>query len=164
MITEPGKAFIMGGTYRVPVLMNLLPKTFLNDLKRDSTFNEAGFEREYCSKWTGSVEDAFFDGEKFDRNRILLQPENEYSGRSSDRAYYVLGVDVGRVGCQTVITVVKVTPQVDGSSIKNLVNIFAFTEKHFEDQAIQIKKLYYKYKARRVVIDGMGLIISSIYK
>lgn len=47
MITEPGKAFIMGGTYRVPVLMNLLPKTFLNDLKRDSTFNEAGFEREY---------------------------------------------------------------------------------------------------------------------
>jgi hypothetical protein len=35
------------------------------------------------SKWTGTVEDAFFDGEKFDRNRILQKPEYEYSGRSS---------------------------------------------------------------------------------
>lgn len=33
---------------------------------------------------------------------------------------------------------------------------------HFEDQAIKLKKLYYKYKARRLVIDangvGLGLI------
>lgn len=28
---------------------------------------------------------------------------------------------------------------------------------HFEDQAIHIKKLYFKYKARKVVIDGNGL-------
>ena len=47
MITEPDKAFVMGGTYRVPVLMGLLPRNFLNDLKNDSTFNEASFEREY---------------------------------------------------------------------------------------------------------------------
>lgn len=47
MITEPDKAFIMGGTYRVPILMKLLPKNFVEDLKRDSTFNEASFEREY---------------------------------------------------------------------------------------------------------------------
>ena len=47
MITEPDKAFIMGGTYRVPILMGLLPRSFLNDLKRDTTFNEASFEREY---------------------------------------------------------------------------------------------------------------------
>jgi hypothetical protein len=47
MVIEPGKAFVMGGTYRIPVLVGMLPKTFLNDLKRDSTFNEAGFEREY---------------------------------------------------------------------------------------------------------------------
>lgn len=47
MIIEPDKAFVMGGTYRVPILMGLLPKTFVGDLKRDSTFNEASFEREY---------------------------------------------------------------------------------------------------------------------
>lgn len=157
MVIEPGKAFVMGGTYRIPMLMKLLPRSFLNDLKRDPTFNEAGFEREYASKWTGNVEDAFFNSEKFDRNRILNQPEKQYSGRSSDRTYYVLAVDVGRTGCQTVITVIKVTPQVDGSSIKNIVNIIASVEEHFEDQAIRIKKLFYLYKARRIVIDANGL-------
>ena len=99
MIIEPGKAFIMGGTYRIPVLMGLLPRSFLSDLRRDSTFNEASFEREYSSKWSGNVENAFFSGEKFDRNRILLQPEYEYSGRSTDRSYYILGIDIGRKGC-----------------------------------------------------------------
>lgn len=109
------------------------------------------------SKWTGSVEDAFFNGEKFDRNRILALPEKEYSGKSSDKAFYVLGVDVGRKDCQTVISVIKVRPQLDGSSLKNLVNIYTFQEEHFEDQAIKIKKLYYAYRAKRIAIDGNGL-------
>jgi hypothetical protein len=110
MIVDPKKAFIMGGTYRIPVLLGLQPKSFIEDLKRDSTFNQASFGREYESKWTGSVENAFFNGDKFDRNRILQKPEKEASGRSNKNAYYVLSVDVGRRGCQTVICVIKVTP------------------------------------------------------
>lgn len=157
MIIHPDKAFIMGGTYRVPQLMGLLPSTFVSDLKRDSTFNEASFEREYGSHWTGNVENAFFSGEKFDRNRILRQPEYEASGRSSTQAYYILSVDVGRKGCQSVVCVFKVTPQTQGASIKSLVNIYTFEEEHFGRQAINIKKLYYQYKARRVIIDGNGL-------
>ena len=107
---EPDKAFIMGGTWRIPVLLGLQPKNFIEDLKKDSTFNEASFGREYESKWTGSVEDAYFDGEKFDRNRILQKPEKENSGRSNRNAYYVLSVDVGRKGCQSIICVLKITP------------------------------------------------------
>ena len=72
MVTRPDLAFIMGGTWRVPVLLGLQPKNFVNDLRNDSTFNEASFGREYESRWTGTVEDAFFDGERFDRCRKLL--------------------------------------------------------------------------------------------
>ena len=162
MVIEPDKAFIMGGTWRIPVLLGLQPKNFISDLKKDSTFNEASFGREYESKWTGTVENAFFDGERFDRNRILQKPENEASGRSSKGAFYVLSVDVGRKGCQTVICVFKVTPQPQGSSIKSLVNIYDLNEDHFEDQAIKIKKLFYKYNARRVVIDANGLGIGLL--
>lgn len=162
MLIEPDKAFVMGGTWRIPVAIGLQPKNFINDLKKDSTFNEASFGREYESKWSGTVEDAFFDGEKFDRNRILQKPENEWSGRSSSQAYYILSVDVGRKGCQSVICVFKVTPQPQGTSIKNLVNIYTIEDGHFEDQAIKIKKLFYKYKARRVVIDGNGLGIGLL--
>ena len=157
MITEPDKAFVMGGTYRVPILMGLLQKNFVEDLRRDPTFNEASFEREYCSHWTGNVEDAFFSGEKFDRNRILKQPEYEASGRASAQAYYILSVDVGRFKCQTVICVFKVTPQAQGASIKSLVNIYAYEAEHYGLQALRIKKLYYKYNAKRIIIDANGL-------
>ena len=162
MVTEPEKAIIMGGTWRIPVLMKLLDKTFLQDLKKDGTYNEASFSREYESKWSGTVEDAFFNGEAFDRNRQLQKPENEHSGRSSAQSFYVLSADVGRKGCDTVVCVFKVTPQSMGGAFKSLVNIYTFADEHFEDQAIKLKKLYYKYKAKRLVIDANGLGIGLV--
>lgn len=152
----------MGGTYRIPILMKLLDKNFIKDLKMDGTFNESSFDREYESKWSGSVEDAFFSSEVFDRNRILNQPEHESSGRSSKQAYYVLSADVGRKGCDTVVCVFKVTPQPQGAAIKTLVNIYTLTDEHFEDQAIKLKKLFYKYNAQRLVIDANGLGIGLV--
>ena len=161
-ITRPDLFCIMGGTWRIPVLMHLLDKNFVRDLKLDGTFNESSFDREYESKWSGTIEDAFFRAEQFDRNRILKQPEYEYSGRSMKSAYYILAVDVGRKGCDTVVCVFKVTPQTAGVSLKTLVNIYTLHDEHFEDQAITLKKLFYKYKARRIVIDGNGLGIGLV--
>ena len=161
-IVKPQQSIIMGGTYRIPVLMKLLDANFIKDLKMDGTFNESSFDREYESKWSGTVEDAFFNAEIFDRNRILNQPEYEASGRNSKLASYVLAVDVGRKGCDSVICVFKVTPQSQGGSIKSLVNIYTLSDEHFEDQTIKLKKLYYKYNADRLVIDGNGLGIGLI--
>ncbi|MBE5925723.1 MAG: hypothetical protein E7270_02005 [Lachnospiraceae bacterium] len=132
-ITQPEKFCIMGGTWRIPVAMHLLDKNFIRDLKLDGTFNEMSFAREYESQWSGTIEDAFFRTEQFDRNRILKQPEYEYSGRSTKSAYYVLSVDVGRKGCDTVCCVFKVTPQTAGSSFKTLVNIYTIHNEHFEE-------------------------------
>ena len=146
----------MGGTYRIPVLVKLLDKNFVQDLKMDGTFNEVSFAREYESKWAGSVEDAYFSSEAFDRNRILKQPEYEASGRASKSSFYVLSMDFGRKHDASVVCVFKVTPQPQGSALKQLVNIYTFDEMHAEDQAINVKKLYYKYKARRLVVDGNG--------
>lgn len=162
MIVEPDKGFILGGTYRVPIAFDMLNKNFVSDLKREGTFNEASFDREYGSHWTGTVDGAFFNGEKFDYNRQLQKPEKEASGRSSNHAYYVISVDVGRKGCQSVVCVFKVTPQVQGDAIKSLVNMYTFEDDHFEDQAIKIKKLYFRYNARRLVIDANGLGIGLL--
>ena len=160
-IIRPDRAMIMGGTWRIPVLMGLLDKTFIRDLKLDGTFNESSFDREYESRWSGTIEDAFFNAEQFDHNRILKQPEYEYSGRSTKNAYYVLACDVGRKGCDTVICVFKVTPQPNIALI-SLVNIYTMSDAHFEDQSIKLKKLYYKYKAKKLVIDGNGLGIGLV--
>ena len=161
-IIDPKEAVVLGGSWRVPVIEGLLNKNFIDELKLDGTYNDASFSREYESEWSGDVENAFFSAEKFDRLRLLQQPEYEFSERSSKSAYYVICVDVGRKGCASEAVVIKVTPQAQGTSIKTVVNLFTFDDEHFEDQAIAIKKLYYKFKARKVVIDGNGLGIGLI--
>lgn len=92
----------------------------------------------------------------------MKQPEYEFSGRTSNKAYYIISVDVGRIGCQTAIMVFKVTPQLKGSAIKSLVNIYAFDEEHFRAQALKIKRLYYKYNPKAIVVDGNGLGVGLI--
>ena len=161
-ILEPDKTMIMGGTWETPVTEGLLQEDFVEELKMSGTFNDASFEREYCSIWSGDAENAYFSSSTFDKHRQLLQPEYEYSGRSSKTAYYVLGIDVGRIGCTSEVMVIKVTPQVQGAAIKTLVNLYSFEEEHFEDQAIKIKKLFFKYKARICAIDANGLGIGLV--
>ena len=157
MITDPDEAFVMGGTWRVPVMEGLQPKSFIQEMKLDGTYNDGSFSREYESQWSGDAENAFFSADQFDKHRQLLQPEYEYSARSNKNAYYVLGVDVGRFKCTTEVCVFKVTPQPQGAALKTLVNLYSYDAEDFEEQAIKVKKLFYKYKARVVAIDANGL-------
>lgn len=156
MVMQPERCIILGGTWRTPVEVGLQSKTFIQDQKDEGTFNEASFDREYESKWSGTVENAFFDSEAFDRNRILNQPEKECTNRTKN-GHYVISADVGRKGCDTVACVFNVSPQANGTSVKKLVNIYTLSDTHFEDQAIFLKRLFYKYKAQRLVIDGNGV-------
>ena len=161
-VLEPDKTMIMGGTWETPVTEGLLNEDFVEELKMSGTFNEASFEREYCSVWSGDAENAYFSSDIFEKHRQLLQPEYAFSGRSSKTASYVLGIDVGRKGCTSEVMIIKVTPQVQGAAIKTLVNLYSYEEEHFEDQAIKIKKLFFKYKARVCAIDANGLGIGLV--
>jgi len=125
-ILDPDEFMIMGGTYETPVASGLLDEDFVEQLKLQGTYNDDSFNREYMSVWSGDSENAFFSGEKFDKYRVLLQPEYQYSGRSTKSAYYVLGVDVGRFACTTEVCVFKVSPQPQGVANKSLVNIYTY--------------------------------------
>lgn len=161
-LIQPNEVMIMGGTYETPIAEGLLDEDFVEQLKLSGTFNEDSFDREYRSIWSGDAENAFYSAQKFDKYRVLKQPEHEFSGRSSKSAYYVIGVDVGRIGCTTEAMIFKVTPQPQGAAIKSLVNIFTYQAEHFEQQAINIKRLYYKYKARKIALDTNGLGIGLL--
>jgi len=156
-ILNPDESIVLGGSWRVPVMEGLLSNNFVQQLKLDGTYNESSFSREYESEWSGDAENAFFSAEVFDKHRVLNQPEKEFSGRTSKNGYYIVSVDVGRIGCQTEAMVIKVTPQPQGSALKTLVNLYPMNAEHFEDQAIHLKKLYYRYHARKIVVDGNGL-------
>ena len=161
-IIDPDHYMVMGGTFETPVKEGLLDEDFVDKLKLEGTFNDSSFDREYRSVWSGDAENAYFSSEVFDKHRQLLQPEYEHSGRSSKNAYYLLGIDVGRIGCTTEVCVFKVTPQPQGAAIKSLVNIYTYDAEDFEQQAIKIKKLFYKYKCRVAAIDANGLGVGFI--
>lgn len=161
-IINPNEVMIMGGTYETPVKEGLLNEDFVDQLKLSGTFNQDSFDRQYRSIWSGDAQNAFFSGDKFDKHRTLLQPQYEYSGRSSRTAYYVIGVDVGRIKCTTQACVFKVTPQPQGTALKSLVNLYTYEAEDFEEQSVKLKKLYYKYKARVLSIDANGLGVGLV--
>ena len=47
MVIEPEKAFVIGGTWRIPVAVGLQSRSFINDLRRDATMNDVSFSREF---------------------------------------------------------------------------------------------------------------------
>lgn len=157
MVARPQEAFIFGGDWRIPVKEGLIPGSFVADLKMEGTFNEATFDREYNSNWGGDIESAFFSYEVFDRNRVLHLPEYKPNNRNSAKAYYILGVDVGRFNCTTEICVFKVSPAPSGAPLKQLVNIYTIDAEHFGIQAIKIKQIFNQYKCKVAVVDGNGL-------
>lgn len=98
----------------------------------------------------------------FDRCRTIKYAEFTRSGNGSDQTYYVLGIDVGRNGWQTVITAIKVNPQSNGVGIKSIVNITVIESEHFGIQANEIKRQYLNYLPRYVVIDANGLNLAHV--
>jgi hypothetical protein len=156
-VAKPQEAFIFGGDWRIPVIEGLLPKSFVADLKDEGTFNEATFDREYESNWTGNIESAFFSSEIIDKRRTLKLVEKKPNGRNNSKTYYILGVDVGRHGCTSEVMVIKVSPANSGVPFKEVVNIFSFDSEHFGTQAICLKKIFNQYACRAAVIDCNGI-------
>jgi hypothetical protein len=156
-IVRPGQAFVFGGTWRIPVKHKLLDRAFVQDMRQDGTFNETSFGREYESKWSGAMDDAFFNADQFDRYRVLNQPETEWSGRGNSDHYYVFGVDVGRQGAQTAIMIFKVNPQPKAVGLKSLVNVYTVESEHFGEQSLILKRLFYRYNPKAIAVDANGL-------
>ena len=161
-VVRPNESIVLGDTYRIPVLEKLQPKDFITQLKLDGTFNEASFDREFESRWSGSVDGAFFSMEKFNKYRVIEKPEYEPNGRNNEKSYYLLGVDVGRINCTTEVMVIKVSPAPTGVPLKQIVNLYSFDEEHFRAQAIKIKQLFKQYHCKVAMIDGNGLGIGLV--
>lgn len=159
-IINPNQVFLWGFDYRVPVFTGLLSKDFLNEMKMSSTFSEAGFAKEYMSRFVGTSEDAWFDYDKLSSCRRLVNPETHYNVKDGSDAYYLISVDVARRGCQTVATVLKIFPGGERYSC-NLVNLFVLgkteDEKVFDAQVLELKKLINLFQPKEVVIDINGL-------
>ena len=161
-IMDPDEVMIMGGTWEIPVNEGLQPKNFIQNLKLQGSFDDSSFDREWGSRWTGDSEKSYYSSENFDKCREINQPEYEASGRASKNAYYILGVDVGRKADTSEVSVIKVTPQPQGAAIKSIVCFYSKSDATMREQAIWLKKLFFRYKTRCMVVDGNGIGINLI--
>ena len=161
-IIAPDQAFVWGCDYRIPVMAGLIPKNYVQELKMSGTFKEDDFAREYMSIWTGGSADSWITTDLLEKHRVVVNAEMKMNTNVQKVGYnpeqfYILSVDVGRLGCDTVCCVFKVLPNVNGF-VKKLVNLEVFPSKlHFEHQAARIKEMVEAYKPKEVVIDGNGL-------
>lgn len=159
-IITPKSAFVWGCDYRVPMHFGLLDKTFLKEIKMSSTYKDDTFAREYLAHWTGGGSDSWFDFDRMIKYRKLINPESHQIIREGEKSFYILSVDVGRLGCQTVVTVFKVFPHENEFSI-NVVNIYVIGKtaetKSFPAQSLELKRIIDAFKPREVVVDANGM-------
>ena len=151
-----GTAFVWGGDYRIPMMHGLLSEDFIDELREDGTYNEMDFSREYESIWSGAAQNAFFNPEQFDKHRVLQDAHTKYISSESVETFYVLGIDVARLKAQTVVQVIKAVKRPNGY-YKSLVNTFVYENRHFAEQAIDIKKKALEFNVKQIIIDGTGL-------
>lgn len=157
MVTEPGKAIVIGGSYRIPIIAGLQDMDWIREMKMSGTFNPASFPREFLSQWSSGSDSAYFPADTFDKVRSLQEPIFEREENLGKGVEYYFGIDCGRHSDASEIVIVKRIPQIGAVSTKHLVNIVTLEDMPFPEQAVHIKKLYNKYKPVGVAIDGTGI-------
>lgn len=155
MIMEPEKAFIMGGSYKIPVLHDLITEDFIQEIMDSNTYKESSFAREYLSCWSGGSEEAFYDYDTFVSNRTIANPEWKAT-KSTDDCFYIMAIDVARTKAETAIVIIKVLPNANYFT-KKVVNIFVIKGTHFETQAAEIKRIAMLFDVNKIIIDANGI-------
>lgn len=159
-IINPKSTYVWGCDYRIPLMHGLLDKTYLNEIKMSTTYKDESFAREYLGKWTGGGSESWFDYDRLGRYRKIINPENSQKIGEHTNIFYLLSVDVGRLNCQTVVSVFKVYIRENNFNAA-LVNIYILGKeektKHFDVQATDLKKIIDAFKPAEVVIDANGL-------
>lgn len=157
-VVVPKDNFVMGLDVRVPIMHGLVSKKHIQDQKISGTFKEGDFAREYLSIWTGGSSESWFNYNRILKYRTIVNAEKKVPKvvLANKDVFYLISVDVGRLSAQTVYCIYKVTPQKD-FFLKKLINIKVLQDMHFEEQAIELKKIIETYGVREVVVDGTGI-------
>ena len=159
-VIAPDDNFIMGMDVRIPIMHDLVSRKHIQDQRVSGTFKEGDFAREYLSIWTGGSSDSWFNYNRMLKHRTIVRVDKKISPYllTNKDAFYLISVDVGRLDAQTVICLFRVMPNVkQGFFMKKLVNMKVLEQMHFEQQAIELKKMIFEFDVKQVIVDGTGI-------
>jgi hypothetical protein len=151
-------AFIVGASYELACMHELLSMDYIQELKESSNFNVLSFSREYESIWTGSNDNSLINLEDFRKCRTLPTAESKATDKN---AMYILSYDCARSeGSQnatSALAVFKCIDRGDGTYQKHCVNLISMEGTHFLKQSLFLKQMVYKYNASALIIDANGI-------
>jgi ribonucleoside-diphosphate reductase alpha chain len=94
MIIDPKSAWIMGLDYRVPVIEGIYPASFVRDMRSDKTMNEQIFAREYLSTYTSENDEAWFNFNKLNNHRKIINAEwRAHFNKNNKDIFYLISVN-----------------------------------------------------------------------
>jgi hypothetical protein len=151
-------AFIVGASYELACMHELLSMDYIQELKESSNFNVLSFSREYESIWTGSSENSLISLDDFRKCRTLTDAEMKATDK---KAMYILSYDCARSeGSQnatSALAVFKCIDRGDGTYQKQCVNLISMEGTHFLKQSLFLKKMVHQYNASALIIDANGI-------
>jgi hypothetical protein len=151
-------AFVLGASYELACMHELLSMDYIQELKESSNFNVLSFSREYESLWTGSNENSLISLDDFRKCRTLTDAETKATDK---KAMYILSYDVSRAegvqNASSALAVFKCIDRGDGTYQKQCVNLISMEGTHFLKQSLFLKKMVHQYNASALVIDANGI-------
>lgn len=129
-------------------------------LQKKKEMSTVAFAQNYESKWVGVADNALVDINRFMNCRTLTTPMLECDDQYEE---IYMGVDVARsenaANNQSSVMIIRVRRNSAGKVVAlDLVNTIHISNTvNFTGQAIEIKRIYKRYNARVVIVDGNGL-------
>lgn len=170
--TGNGTYFVLGSSYELPLYHGLLKQSKIDSIKKDPSFSQISFDREYRSIWIKFSEKSFFKLDVINSCRTIKYCELEADFKNHKDDFYLLSYDVSRMGGSandaSIAMIFRCTPRKDGTFYKNVIAIYAYEDSnknntsinsimHFKNQAIEIKRLVDKYQVKAVLLDAGGV-------
>lgn len=162
MIALQGR-MAFGASYRLPVAFGR-GRRMEEYITIKASVSPLSWLTNYEQRWVGGAQRCLVPVNVLLESRKVEEPELECDGVHE----YYMGVDVARSQndnqCATSVSVIKVYR--DEDKIINKIQVVYLTNIEgtldFEGQTLIIKKLYYKFKPKAIVIDANGLGVGLV--
>ena len=160
-VLDPDKYFVLGGSYRIPLMCGLTSRQQIEDVINSPTFSKSSFEREYESRWSDAPVGAAFKTSLIASLRQVKKTELKYSltvkQTDEDDQFYVICADMAKDGsAETAVVVAKVIPKEHFFTYK-VVNLLTIPSTDYMVVANAFKKLIMAYQAKLLIYDANGV-------
>lgn len=159
-VIEPEKYFVLGGSYRIPLMCGLTARQQIEDVINSPSFSKDSFEREYESRWSNAPMGAAFSSSTVSNLRTVKRVELKdhlTEKQREENQFYVICADMAKDGsAETAVLVAKVIPK-DHYFTYKVVNLLSVNSTDYMTVANTFKKLVRAYNAKMLIYDANGV-------